>query len=105
MTTATKLDPEFKARWIAALRSGEFKQGEGRLCSRGPRPSYCCLGVARKIDGVEGCYQGDWGSEYYPPKKALDKWGLPYSSAAELARMNDGGKSFAEIADYIEQNL
>lgn len=43
-----KITPEeFKALWIKALESDEFKQGEGRLRSFGDE--YCCLGVACEI--------------------------------------------------------
>jgi len=32
--------------WLAALRSGEFPQGDGSLCCNG---RYCCLGVAAEL--------------------------------------------------------
>jgi hypothetical protein len=35
-------------KWIAALRSGEYKQGKNALCSN---DEYCCLGVACEIKG------------------------------------------------------
>lgn len=37
-----------KLKWIAALRSGAYKQGKGRL-RRGD--SYCCLGVLCEVAG------------------------------------------------------
>lgn len=37
---------EMKADWIAALRSGEFRQTTGTLRQRSPEgDSHCCLGV------------------------------------------------------------
>lgn len=36
------MNPEVKAKWIAALRSGDYVQGQGAL-RRGDK--YCCLGV------------------------------------------------------------
>ncbi len=44
----TKIDPEFKVKWLAALRSGEYIQGQGALRTDldGHNSSYCCLGVA-----------------------------------------------------------
>lgn len=39
-------------KWVAALRSGEYKQGERYLLSASPKtlePKYCCLGVACSI--------------------------------------------------------
>jgi hypothetical protein len=42
------------AKWVAALRSGNFKQGHGYLCSyketeTGRDYRYCCLGVACQL--------------------------------------------------------
>lgn len=37
------LDPELKSKWVAALRSGKYKQGKYRL--RKKDETYCCLGV------------------------------------------------------------
>lgn len=42
------MKPEIKRRWVAALRSGKYKQGEGSLCTAGETgaaDTYCCLGV------------------------------------------------------------
>lgn len=41
-----KLNPAFKAAWVTALRSKEFKQGEGCLAKDG---TFCCLGVASEV--------------------------------------------------------
>lgn len=40
-------------KWIAALESGEYKQGRGSLISQNESGElcYCCLGVAAKIAG------------------------------------------------------
>ena len=40
----TKIDPEFKAEWVAALRSGKYTQGQRGLVDT--ENNYCCLGVA-----------------------------------------------------------
>lgn len=40
----TKIDPEFKAEWVAALRSGKYTQGQQGLVDA--NDNYCCLGVA-----------------------------------------------------------
>ncbi len=42
------MNPEIKASWVAALRSGEYDQGEGLLKfneTETEKASYCCLGV------------------------------------------------------------
>lgn len=44
MTTTTKrMRPSVKKKWLAALRSGEYKQGSGALRTADDR--FCCLGV------------------------------------------------------------
>lgn len=45
---------DYKDKWIAALRSGEYEQGRSGLCiedDTGVR-HYCCLGVLAQLDGV-----------------------------------------------------
>ena|SRR3990167_4598159 len=37
------MTPEFKKKWIDALRSGKYKQGTDFLCTKN---GYCCLGIA-----------------------------------------------------------
>lgn len=56
------LPTEIADNWIGALRSGEYKQGTGRLICEIPelgtaevtkdKASFCCLGVAGAICGV-----------------------------------------------------
>jgi hypothetical protein len=46
------VNPEVKAKWVAALRSGEYEQGSGVLNKDG---KLCCLGVLCELaikDGV-----------------------------------------------------
>ena len=102
----SKLDPEFKAKWVAALRSGGYKQWRGGYTNwkEGKYDAFCCLGVAAVLCGKD-------------PKNAADMWsprvsdlGVNCDDASFLAAMNDGKHgqaphSFAEIADYIERNL
>jgi uncharacterized protein YeaC (DUF1315 family) len=42
MSLLNKMNPEIKQKWISALRSGEYEQGDGKLYSG---QGYCCLGV------------------------------------------------------------
>lgn len=48
------MNPELKAKWVAALRSGEFKQGEEALASKENDGSYtnCCIGVLGIVCGI-----------------------------------------------------
>lgn len=113
-----KLPKEFKKKWIAALRSGEFKQNhDGFLEDRENR--YCCLGVACKITHPKLKIKGISLINYYYFKEKAKKLRLPsiikggcnneeddYNAVVEkLTNMNDSGKSFKVIATYIEKNL
>ena len=67
-----KSDPTFKAQWIAALRSGEYTQGqdalkrtypvEGVELAQGcdPASRHCCLGVAADLLHKEQPDVFDW---------------------------------------------
>lgn len=104
-----------RARWVEALRSGRYRQGDGRL--RRLDGSFCCLGVGCDVLGVEwrseeqwGCYSAVGVVSTYDGKDAMNyldnrterALGLNSEQAVALANMNDDGKTFAEIADYIE---
>ena len=106
------MDADIKREWVAALRSGEYKQGRGQLCID---DHYCCLGVL-----YDACIDGEWvrgpggGWSIGPhgvqtanlPFPVCDAIGLRLGDQDRLIRMNDGGhKSFAQIADWIEANL
>lgn len=105
------LDPEFKAKWIAALRSGKYKQGTQYLCNGG---YYCCLGVACELEGLlvdDTTIKGGSRAKKFigtvqsgAPTAAWAKaHGFP-NGMDELIRMNDTGVTFEKIADFIEQN-
>jgi hypothetical protein len=109
------LDKKFKKKWIKALRSGDYVQGTGKLCTVKPSGAkYCCLGVAAELAEGEDAWIdpcGDWthdpgggvslmmlnSSTYTYRPKGLNKY-----IVGALVSMNDGGKSFEEIASYIE---
>lgn len=113
-----KMDPERKAEWVADLRSGEYEQGTGHL--RNADGTFCCLGVL--CDGARRHGLGDWddngyfnskdlseGNEALLPEFVADWAGLD-SSNPEIGRYtcaarNDGGSSFAKIADLIDEYL
>lgn len=118
-----KLDPELKSKWLKALRSGKYMQGRGRLCSpyRGIS-AYCCLGVLADVIDPKGwesfLVYNSW--KYMTASLSLssdiDKNTYNVLEQASsnslntvedhLLSMNDvQGKSFSEIADWIEQNL
>lgn len=102
---------KLKNEWIAALRSGEYKQAKNVLHSADG--GFCCIGVLADI-GLEFDWEQDspkdnWGvdggcvSMLFDTQ--LDLLGLGVEVARELAGMNDSGNTFNEIADWIEENL
>lgn len=99
-----KMNPELKAKWIAALRSGEYKQVTARLRTR---EGYCCLGVLCMVAGVPitedgSCVEGENSKAGY--QTIFDMVGGD-DAGRSLYERNDSGASFSEIADYIEKNL
>lgn len=106
------MNPKYKASWLRALRSGQFKQGKQRFYADG---NYCCLGVLCKIAGVpftvgpgdegrpEWRVAGNLGTLNFELRNEFD---IPGEVHQTLVQMNDlDNKSFAEIADWIEENL
>jgi hypothetical protein len=104
---------EFRDRWCAALRSGEYKQAFGFLHTDA---GYCCLGVACEVykpgnwqalanPGVTTFAFGGIFTDL-PSDDQLGEMGIPKRKILELTRMNDSGKySFKQIADWIESNI
>lgn len=98
------LDPELKARWVAALRSGDYTQTRFNLArddlgiravNRSEARSFCCLGVLSYIAG----------------DKTLMYDHLPPKVQDEAINRNDGRaafkgspQTFSQIADWIEVN-
>lgn len=107
----TKLDPEFKAKWIAALRSGEYSQGRFRLFKG---DDYCCLGVGCVVAGIYPKTLDENNDEYIKTRHAdafpvlsplIHIEGNRERPSAVLAKMNDSqNKTFLQIADFIEAN-
>jgi hypothetical protein len=112
------MNPEIKKRWVAALRSGEYRQGEGVL--RTPTDKHCCLGVLCDLvdptawvtpDNSDNSADYVWVKNNYRAYtsiglEALNSIGLTPEKQDNLIDLNDReGRSFAEIAQYIEEQL
>lgn len=109
-----------KDKWITSLRSGDYKQGQGRL--RNNKDEHCCLGVLCRVSGLKGrfdliedCYEFD-GNPDSLSGALQERFGLDNKEISHLLDLNDGhygasfdrwvpGKSFTEIADWIEKNV
>lgn len=106
------MDATLKARWVATLRSGNFKQSKQML--RDDKNRCCCLGVlcdlvkpngwARRDSFGTGTWHHGMG-DLYPSWSLMQKIGLDEDTGRRLAGMNDNGQSFDEIADFIERNV
>lgn len=101
------MDASIKKIWIAALRSGKYRQMQGTLkgveCydeqDEPTGEAFCCLGVLREISGIQ---QIDTGAQYLDPVLS----GLSEVIQSDLARLNDVKRAdFNEIADYIEKEV
>jgi hypothetical protein len=110
-TQAKHVWTEPQKAWLEALSSGKFQQTKGSLKHHNTN-SFCCLGVACEISNMgvfhaSGYYyligsDGIHGRSLLPEKieKRLGLLNYKY-----LAGLNDTqGKTFDEIADYIESN-
>src|ERR1700741_2719270 len=74
--------------WIAALESGEYKQGHMRLATMRPDGvAYCCLGVGCNVLNVPEICEDDGSIGFYReykllPKEAVDLLGLRTNSGS-----------------------
>jgi hypothetical protein len=98
-----KLPEDFKKRWIEALRSGEYNQQRSATI-RNDR-GYCCLGVGAVCLDMDVPIDGG-GREFTKIYNRFDELFGDRQTKRILWNMNDNdGKSFSEIAQYIEENL
>lgn len=105
---------EIKERWVAALRSGNFRQAQGYLSKNG---GYCCLGVLCELAAEDGVVEKGERDEFstlydeegYVLPPAVIAWaGVEDEYGRDslgLAEKNDHGTPFNEIADIIEKKL
>lgn len=104
------MDAELKAKWVKALRSGEYQQITRHLKTG---DGHCCLGVLCEvagltIDGRDGVLdENGVPADYQPIERLFGDFDY-----GELTSRNDGNKiakierhTFAQIADYIEREL
>ena len=124
------MNKQVKERWIKALRSGKYKQGQHLLVSNDlDKKYYCCLGVlcqlyaTEKKKGISKIKLGvatSRSGDRLPAKQFLPnivrKWaGLNASdpivyydgnSVNRITHLNDGYQlDFNQLADIIEEQL
>lgn len=100
------LRKDTKKKWLAALRSGKYKQTTSTLFENG---AYCCLGV---LCSVEGISDEKMRGHNYPRFVHCDlfterQWQVPYKDElVSLVDLNDiECKSFKQIANIIERTV
>jgi len=114
------VNKDVKRQWVAALRSGEYEQGQGALEWHN---RFCCLGVLCDLAVKAGVavrknLELEAGISFADPDHPADnstgnppqvvmKWaGLDELGGGDLIHMNDVQKlSFKEIANRIEEEL
>ncbi|MFC4114138.1 hypothetical protein [Nonomuraea zeae] len=121
------MNAEVKADWVAALRSGEYTQAEGKLFDP-ETGGYCCLGVLCNLAEKKGLIQRQVdeadGTVWFGPSytvledETVRTWAgldssnpdLPHPNGDDYlpgsaAGLNDNGFTFSQIADLIEKHL
>lgn len=95
------MDKNLKAKWVEALRSGDFTQLTPGGMNWRLDGKHCCLGVLGELTDEQAAMDGyDFGSAL------SDKYGIDFEQRCHLIDMNDiHHKSFDEIADWIEAHL
>jgi len=114
------MNKENVAKWVAALRSGEYKQGQRALRYEDltGETRHCCLGVLCELAGIEITNSQDKLPRAYPAAQWLGietttdnlENGVTVVGSLDgepptmhyLSGINDQGVSFERIADLIE---
>jgi hypothetical protein len=110
------MNPQIKQKWVDALRSGEYQQGQ--YCLRTDN-EFCCLGVLCDLYGKENNVEwnlvnDDGNYEFQEQPELLPLFVVEWAGVendnpeiceTSLAELNDGESTFNEIADLIEKHL
>lgn len=110
------MNKEIAKKWVAALRSGEYKQGKGQL--RDTENRFCCLGVLcnlhaqahPRIAAKQRDKDAYMTSTGILPQEVMDWAGMSdprgqLPNGNLLTELNDVGMRFKTIAKIIEQNV
>ena len=99
-----------KQLWIDALRSGDYEQGTQQLRFAG---RFCVLGVLCNLHAQ--AHPRFAATQHEPsrydghatraPERVLKWAGLTRSQARTLTTLNDAGRTFAELANLIENRF
>jgi hypothetical protein len=113
-------------KWVKALRSGKYKQGEGLLknTTKNGKAEYCCLGVLSEVCHIKSELEGvELPFDFYPELDLDSETGTPCDDYGDISKIevkdkkgvkrsfynlsaaNDSGISFKRIATWIEKNF
>jgi hypothetical protein len=108
-----RMPKELLEKWLAALRSGEYKQATSGVMRDRNENSFCCLAVLQHAVCGKVVEADD---EYLPDSHWLEEYAVQFLDSGRTrstnpflptlrtnaAIANDEGSTFAEIADAIE---
>lgn len=116
---------EFRKKFVAALRSGDYVKVKGALCAGHTtkwlvfedKPKCCAMGVAALLLGGT-CVRRDrgWsielttesgGTNYFSSRlsgEALAEAGMSFSEEGDIIMRNDHGFSFEAVAAFVEMD-
>lgn len=114
------MNKDIKDLWVATLRRGEYKQG--KFMFRDLDDNFDAVGVLMDLAASAGVidkpkkYTKETGATQFfgwtydrsatRITKTVYEWaGIGYYTANHIQTMNDHGKNFNTIADYIEEEL
>lgn len=89
------MDKKLKTKWVKALRSGKVQQYTPAIMGyEDGSGAYCCLGVlGRIVMNQVTCHL----------RPNFEKAGLTSKQIDRLIEMNDKGRTFKQIAAYVER--
>lgn len=85
------MNEEWRDKWVAALRSGQYTQGVGSLT--GPEDTYCCLGVLCNIFDSAGWESNEPGSAYV----------YDYNDNHDQSHFDDEAVDYSDHSEYWDE--
>lgn len=96
-----QLSQDERRAWIEALRSGKYIQTKDTLRDK---TGHCCLGVLCDLKDLWTLLLQKYGRNQIG-ELAHAELGLTWEFARQLVQLNDGGATFEEIAQVIEDHF
>lgn len=112
-----KMNPEIKEKWLAALRSGDYKQGQSKLRRILPKlfkrtggndltdERYCCLGILCELY-IQDTGKGRWimddfdGEFKFDDGNGSSSYGMPTNAVYAWAGMSNDDGFYVDNKDF-----